>query len=822
MPGFQKRHFSHHELSVATATGYIRSIDRYQRPKIVGYPVDDWEPTRATDRDDAVYARQLPDGGYLLEVTIADVAAHIPKDSPLDRAAQQRAFTIYRPPARDPMFPFILSEDRFSLEHEQERLGVTVMVDLDPQFGIRDIAFTRTIIESQCHDYAGASQRMQVPGDDFELLAHIARGLKRTYQPPIRPYGDTDTTYMDKTGLLRHGDAGSMAAAKLVQVLMIVANNEIANFFQRTGLPFLFRNHAQGVGNEVLRAEYEPFDHGHYALQSEGLKGSYSHCTSPIRRYADLINQRMMHYAMDVVESVAGELADILPDPLEPHTRQSLTPRVWEAAEAILQQSLRVHSAEAAHSRIIAERSLRDVLERLLVDIYPDARTSLYAKTDPIAQLFAAALKPPIPYTHDELAAVASGLNSANLGEREAVAELNQRNYSKWNEQVSDVLATGNLNKLEPIAFTSLLRRAAMTGKINTALVDEATQRLETGRLDMVPDCYSILVLCKEYQNPLWRGLKRVALNAIERDPMVVNNMMEKAIKDGEIHPETFVAESMVRDVGSSQREGQQVDAALVITRMKDLGNREYSAPHYSLGYAKKDTARHAKFNFIRALAFGDLGPVDQSILPTPLFAELNQEGSRRAEILHEMVEDMGLTMDEMGPRQRPDGNYSFAYKVYGPGIEHPIIGFVVAPTEEEAREKSATRILRNIQFKRAYAYNNPVELGFPTNPILEIRELAEARGWMLTEPDRSEIREVERGTFCAVIKLRLNEEEVLTAKSFARNKDNALQFCFESLRDQLAERGLLEVSLESPTDGKWVTWAVRGQQESGPASPSR
>ena len=819
MSGKIRRSFTSNELGIATATGYIRTIDRFYRPKIRGYPIDDQEPTIATDRDDAVFAEKIP-GGYLLHVTIADVAAHIPKDSPLDKAAQARAFTIYRPPARDPMFPFILSEDRFSLEHEQERLGVTATLELNETFQFRDIRFARTVIASHCINYASASHRMIQEGDDFELLARLAKGIREAARPPIHPYGASDSAYMDKTGLLRHGDAGTMAAAKLVQVMMIFANNEIANFFNRTGLPFLFRNHAGGEDNEG-RAEYEPFDRGHYALRSDGLIGAYSHCTSPIRRYADLVNQRMMHYCMDVLTALAGEIAAFLPEK-DRRDKKALLPVAWDYGEGVLSGVLAVHRA-CGNSRPGLEAELKKRLREVLHAIIP-ADGELYRRSDPIAQLVAAVLGPVLPYTHDELAGIAPGLNMANKSERAAITELNRRNLAKWNEKIQDDLNAGNFDVLSLSAFSGVLRRACVTGRVNEALTRETIARFSKGTMDLVPDSYSILILNKDYQHVYWRAVKRAALNAIERDPMATNNLFEKAIKEGEIHADTHVVESVVRDSATESSMPllkaagvePQVDAALVVTRMEDLGNREYAAPHFSVGYTKKDTARHARFNFIRAMTFGELGPVDQTILPTPLFAELTQ-GRSRAKVLREMVESMDMTMRELGPRERPDGQLSFAYQVYGPGIEHSIIGFVVEPGIDEAREKSATRILRSMQFKRAYANQHPVELGFPSNPIYVVREMAEARGWVLREPERTEILEIDRGIFQAEVVLVLDNGEEIRVVREARNKDNAFQFCYQSLRDQLVARGQLPQEGRGSGEG-WVTWPVMAAQETVPA----
>lgn len=811
MSGIVKRSFTLHEQSVATATGHIRFIDRHTRRKVTGYPIDDCDPTRATDRDDAVYAEKTP-SGYRLHVTIADVAAHIAKDSPLDKAAQNRVFTIYRPPARDPMFPFILSEDRFSLEHEQERLGVTITITLDEGFRPQGIGFSRTMISSECQDYATASHRMIQQGDDMELLGRIARGIKETYRPPIHTGGGVDT-YLDKAGILRQGNAGAMAASKLVQVAMIFANNEIAKFFSKTDLPFLFRNHLAS-SDVITRAEYQPYDQGHYALRSEGLVGAYSHCTSPIRRYADLVNQRMQHYAMDVIENVAEELTRFLPEQ-DSRQKADLLPIIWEHAEMLLSKTFAVHQGQG-HGRIQAERELKTCIDTLIAHIRPNGQNEAFMHADPRTALCAAALAPVLPYTHKELAQLAPRLNSAQDVEVAAVTELNRRNLDKWNEKIQDDLAAGNFDRLTPSAFTAMLRRAAVTGHINDGFVQETARRMLSNAIDTVPDCYSILVLNKEYQNKHWRGLKRLALNAIGRDPMVVNNIFEKGMKEGEIHADTYVAEASIRDsVAESalplmQAAGmqQQIDAALVVTYMAELGNREYAAPDYSLGYTKKDTARHAKFNFVRALAFGDLGPLDQTVLPTPLYAALNNDKLKRSDVLKDMVKDMGLTIHELGPRLRPDRRYGFAFQVYGPGIEHPIVAFAIEPSEQVAREKAATKILRNMQFKRAYAQEHPEEIGFPHNPVHLIREQAGQHGWQLVEPSREAIREIERGVFHAVITLTIAHDDVIEIHTEGRNKDNALQYGFESLRDKLQERGLLPRE-QLPASGKWVTWSA-------------
>lgn len=789
---FQKRAFTQEELSLAIVSGHIRIVDKHYRKRVKGYPIDDIDPTRASDRDDAIFAEVTAEG-YRIYVTIADVATHIAKHSPLDLAAQKRGFTLYRPPARDPMLPFVLSEDRLSLEHEKERLGVTVIIDLDRKFACTGVSFLRSLITPECLDYATASRRMAEDEDDLSLLHHIARGVRDGVAVEFPP---SPTQIFDKAGLLRQVDEGGRKASKLVQVMMIFANNAIAMFFAQTGLPFLYRVHEYAGREAAKRAEYQPFDLGHYSLQSEGLVGAYSHCTSPIRRYADLINQRMMHYVMDVEDALAELCESLMPDaaPVPAEVIWQHLPRLLNAYQG--RQADKLLAAAAGFLSAVAGG----------VALQDEWVYRVEAVLDNI----------PIPYTFDELTAITGRINGLQAEEVKEVAEINRRNLARWNEKVEEDLAAGHYETLSAPAFSGMLRRAAVTGRINEAFALEVAARLYDDRIELVPDIYAIVVLCKDYHHKFWRGLKRQALNRIERDPLAVNNIFEKAMKEGEIHRDTYIAETKLWDLMSkkpapitpSQPE-PEVDAALVVTFMEALGNREYAASNYSLGYSRKDAMRHARFNFLRALTFGELGPLDQTILPTPLYAELTLEQRSRSAVLQEMVAELGLHIRELGPRARLDGNVSFAYQVYGPGIEHAVLGFAVADKEEQVREDAATRILRSMQFKRVYSQQHPVPLGFPTNPIYYLRQWAADKGYAIHTPERHHIEEIARNVFRAEVKLVMGGGAEVSAAAEGRNKDNALLYAYTLLKEKLQEQGHLPQETDQPEQVHWVTWSA-------------
>ncbi|MEA2295984.1 MAG: ribonuclease, partial [Solirubrobacteraceae bacterium] len=89
------------------------------------------DPPTARDFDDAISAERRPGGTARVWVHIADVAAHVPPGSPVDREAHRRATSVYVPGAVEPMLPEALSNGACSLRPGEERLAVTVELDFD-------------------------------------------------------------------------------------------------------------------------------------------------------------------------------------------------------------------------------------------------------------------------------------------------------------------------------------------------------------------------------------------------------------------------------------------------------------------------------------------------------------------------------------------------------------------------------------------------------------------------------------------------------------------------------------------------------------------
>jgi len=312
----------------------------------------------ARDFDDAVSIERRPDGTFRLGVHIADVAHYVALGSVLDAEAFRRGTSVYYPERVIPMLPEALSNGLCSLRPEVPRLTLSVFLDIDRDGAVVARRFAETVIRSTRRLTYGEVRRLLEepgPGDDArygpvlhalrdmrELMAalHEARGRRGSIDFDL-PEGnvelDTDGTVV---GILPYE---RNVAHRLIEEFMIAANEAVAYELVRRGSPGLFRVHdppdrqrleelvellrplgfelASGRAGlddlppsalqEVLkqvegrpdepflsalvlrtmqRAFYSPQCRGHYALASP----YYTHFTSPIRRYPDLVVHRRL------------------------------------------------------------------------------------------------------------------------------------------------------------------------------------------------------------------------------------------------------------------------------------------------------------------------------------------------------------------------------------------------------------------------------------------------------------------------------------------------------------------------------------------------
>lgn len=308
----------------------------------------------ARDFDDAVYARPADDGkGWYAIIAIADVAHYVREGTPLDKEALRRGNSTYFPDRVVPMLPERLSNDLCSLRPNEDRACMHVHVWIDEEGAISDWKIGRGLMRSAARLTYNQVQKAldgQPDGDTQPLLEQI-QYLYKIFCVLLgarEKRGALDINAPERKIML-DGEGGVAAvvprerleAHQLIEELMITANVVVATALESKDAPCMYRVHdrpsafkvamlaeyvkplglklptqqaeieqqmfnsvlekvqevpdlAPVINDLVLRCQmqaiYTPENIGHFGLALE----RYAHFTSPIRRYADLINHRAL------------------------------------------------------------------------------------------------------------------------------------------------------------------------------------------------------------------------------------------------------------------------------------------------------------------------------------------------------------------------------------------------------------------------------------------------------------------------------------------------------------------------------------------------
>lgn len=291
------------------------------------------------DFDDAVYCERVS-SGYRLSVAIADVSHFVPMGSVIDDEAIQRATSMYLSHFVIPMLPEYLSNDLCSLKPEENRKAVVVRIDIDARGRIKGFTFDRALIRSHARLTYQQVEGMikdptQVPAwwqSSYEALVSLYRLVEKRHQASdaIQMVIPEYKACFDNGGEVSHFSQQSpLKAHKIIEYCMIYANRCAADFldehyseaiYRTHGLPSLDRlsavisgvdltkcsanvlrehiNHSIEEDKQAVKsisilkcmaaAKYEVSNAGHFGLALD----SYTHFTSPIRRYPDLMVHR--------------------------------------------------------------------------------------------------------------------------------------------------------------------------------------------------------------------------------------------------------------------------------------------------------------------------------------------------------------------------------------------------------------------------------------------------------------------------------------------------------------------------------------------------
>jgi ribonuclease R len=239
----------------------MREVEVGRRRDLRGLATLTIDPATAQDYDDAISAER-PDGeGGIVRVWvhIADVSAYIGEGSPVDGEARRRGTSVYVPGAVEPMLPEALSNDACSLVPGAERAAVTVELDLRGAEVVRT-AFYRSLIRSDV--------RL-----DYEQVDRVFAGRERAEDPWAQPLAaarkasaareragglvidaEEPEVVFDEEGNVREISTRAQTEShRLIEHLMIAANEAVARRLSERGVPCLYRVHERPEPARVLR-----------------------------------------------------------------------------------------------------------------------------------------------------------------------------------------------------------------------------------------------------------------------------------------------------------------------------------------------------------------------------------------------------------------------------------------------------------------------------------------------------------------------------------------------------------------------------------------
>lgn len=332
------------------------------RRQVPGITIDGSE---SRDLDDAIWVERGNDGGYTVTVSIADVAALVPAGSALDKEAYERCFTRYRSWGNHPMLPRELSEDKLSLLEGALRPTVTATIHLDKDLNICDTHLERTkLCSKKRYDHAQAAEVMRDHAQPMREWGELAYRLleKRRQHGALAFYDVKSGTYTSGEGRVKKVNPDELSAYILVQEMMILANTAVAQKMAREGNPFFFRNHSvtlqAGERSDIVHRIQDAmhckasaaaaqqtvqffFNNANYAATNKGHFGlsldAYTHFTSPIRRYADLVAHRVISAGLEGKGAYSeselnamGQHIDTVTQAAEVEKKQMYQDRLWE------------------------------------------------------------------------------------------------------------------------------------------------------------------------------------------------------------------------------------------------------------------------------------------------------------------------------------------------------------------------------------------------------------------------------------------------------------------------------------------------------------
>ncbi|MDA0237560.1 MAG: ribonuclease R [Proteobacteria bacterium] len=353
IPGVQDESL---DFEVTCVPEIVDEASLSSRVDLRGFPFVTIDGPDAKDFDDAVYVERC-ETGYSLYVAIADVSHYVKQRSLIDQDASKRSTSVYFPRLVCPMLPEELSSGICSLKPNQDRLVVVVKIELDSEARVIESQFILGVIRSKKRltysevdvllDEARSGAEDKLPSGTFDSLINLkvltqALLLNRHGRGALEINARESRFVFNELGQVSLIKAQErFFSSRMIEEAMLCANVAAAEFLKTNNEPFLYRAHpepdlakiakleeflvglnfelkissrptpsdflsileasrdhpaAESIQTAVLRtmnqARYTPTPTGHFGLAYQ----SYTHFTSPIRRYPDL----MVHRAIKI------------------------------------------------------------------------------------------------------------------------------------------------------------------------------------------------------------------------------------------------------------------------------------------------------------------------------------------------------------------------------------------------------------------------------------------------------------------------------------------------------------------------------------------
>ena len=308
------------------------------------------------DLDDAVYCVKKENGHFELGVHIADVSRYVTRGTALDDEAYHRGTSVYLADRVIPMLPFQLSNDLCSLNHDEDRYAMSCVMDVSPEGKVKTEIITPSIVRvaRRCN-YPEINKAFHegIAPEDLKPFLPMLEDLKecadalrndRTRRGALDFDFPEYKIILDEAGVpLRIEKRIRSDAEKMIEDAMIAANEAVARFLEKTGHTSIYRVHEhpdeeklnslkrlmaimgarisipkdpepkdmqkllESVKGEDIEAVvqvmtlrslpqacYSTENEGHFGIASQ----CYTHFTSPIRRYPDLMVHRLIRQAL--------------------------------------------------------------------------------------------------------------------------------------------------------------------------------------------------------------------------------------------------------------------------------------------------------------------------------------------------------------------------------------------------------------------------------------------------------------------------------------------------------------------------------------------